>query len=110
MIKTILKMVRNGVVALLCPFVQAQYQTIWMLRNRILSKKRAYLLEQCYWRWCSQFCAWIGLGASIDGEILLPHDLNGIFISQNARIGKNCIFLHQVTIGSEVLSNRGGHR
>lgn len=29
----------------------------------------------------------------------LPHGLNGIIISHNARIGKNCTIYHQVTIG-----------
>lgn len=34
----------------------------------------------------------------------LPHGLNGIVVSHNARIGKNCTIFHQVTIGE----GRGG--
>ncbi|MBQ7923529.1 MAG: serine acetyltransferase [Clostridia bacterium] len=29
----------------------------------------------------------------------LPHGLNGIIVSHNAKIGKNCTIFHQVTIG-----------
>lgn len=34
----------------------------------------------------------------------LPHELNGIVVSHNAVIGKNCTIFHQVTIGE----GRGG--
>lgn len=29
----------------------------------------------------------------------LPHGLNGIIVSHNAKVGKNCTIFHQVTIG-----------
>jgi len=34
----------------------------------------------------------------------LPHGLNGIIVSHNAKIGRNCTIFHQVTIGE----GRGG--
>lgn len=38
-------------------------------------------------------------GASFDTPPQLPHGLNGIVISHNAKIGRNCRIYHQVTIG-----------
>ena len=34
--------------------------------------------------------------------IFNPHGINGIVISQNAVIGKNCFISHQVTIGTSM--------
>ena len=48
--------------------------------------------------------AFIPIRSSIEEGLTLPHGLNGIFISQGAKIGKNCIIFHQVTIGSNTLS------
>lgn len=45
----------------------------------------------------------IGHKAIFANEPYLPHGVKGIFISQNAKIGKNCIIFQQVTIGSNVL-------
>ena len=38
----------------------------------------------------------------------MPHGLNGIFISDGATIGKNCVIFHQVTIGSNTLEDSKG--
>ena len=39
-----------------------------------------------------------------------PHGLYGIFISQEASIGENCVIYQQVTVGSNNLKNsRGGY-
>ena len=35
-----------------------------------------------------------------------PHGLNGIIISPDARIGKNCTIFHQVTIGNDYKDTR----
>lgn len=43
-------------------------------------------------------------GAEFAAPPNLPHGLNGIVVSHNARIGKNCTIFHQVTIGE----GRGG--
>ena len=46
----------------------------------------------------------IPFSAHIEGEPVFPHGLAGIFISSNAKIGKGCTIFHQVTIGSNTLS------
>ena len=43
--------------------------------------------------------------SNLENALILPHGLNGIFISQGAKIGKNCVVFHQVTIGSNTLSD-----
>ena len=50
----------------------------------------------------------IPLGTRIDGVPAFPHGLNGIFISEGAKIGRNCVIFHQVTIGSNTLADSRG--
>lgn len=45
----------------------------------------------------------------IDGLPEFPHGLTGIFMSQGAHIGKNCVILHQVTIGSNLIVGSKGY-
>ena len=52
-----------------------------------------------------KFNSGISLESDIKGEVVLPHGLNGIFISQGAVIGENCVIFHQVTIGSNTLKD-----
>ena len=40
-------------------------------------------------------------GAVFESIPKLPHGLNGIIISPDAHIGKNCTIFHQVTIGND---------
>lgn len=40
-------------------------------------------------------------GAVFETVPKLPHGLNGIIISPDAHIGKNCTIFHQVTIGND---------
>lgn len=43
----------------------------------------------------------INHGAEFGSVPRLPHGLNGIIVSPDAKIGKNCIIFHQVTIGND---------
>ena len=65
----------------------------------------------------------LGKGATFETPPILPHGLKGIFISEHARIGKNCTILHQVTImpaiigdncnigvGAKIIAGRWGKR
>ena len=38
-------------------------------------------------------------------RFITPHELHGIFISQGAEIGNNCVIYQGVTIGSNTLNN-----
>lgn len=43
-------------------------------------------------------------GAVFETPPRLPHGLNGIVVSPDVHIGKNCIIFHQVTIGNDYRS------
>lgn len=46
--------------------------------------------------------------AKIGKNIRFPHGLSGIFISNKAEIGDDCVILHHVTVGSYINKNKGG--
>lgn len=58
------------------------------------------MLYDSYW---TKFGSYIGLGAQLDDIPVFPHGPLGIFISNSAHIGKNCVIFQQVTIGSNTL-------
>ncbi len=45
----------------------------------------------------------IGLDTHFIGKPVFPHGFQGVFISEGATIGRNCVIFHQVTIGSNTL-------
>ena len=49
--------------------------------------------------------AYIGFDVRIKSKITFPHDLFGVFISERAVIGENCVIFQQVTIGSNMLKD-----
>lgn len=48
------------------------------------------------------------MSTNIEGKIIFPHGLNGIYISSGAFIGKNCILFQQVTVGSNTIAESKG--
>ena len=52
--------------------------------------------------------AYIGFDVRIKSKITFPHDLFGVFISERAVIGENCVIFQQVTIGSNMLKDSKG--
>lgn len=81
---------------------------IWKLREVCKSKNGQVYKEHLYFSYLKQSGAWIGLGAQLDSPPILPHGLQGIFISNNAVIGRNVVIFHQVTIGSNSLKDSKG--
>lgn len=77
---------------------------IWNLRNKCLTSERnRRRYAALYEMYLEHYGAWIGLGAQIQQPPILPHGLHGIFISNSAKIGKNVVIFHHVTIGSNML-------
>lgn len=70
-------------------------------RIGILRKVYSYL----YYRNLEKKGSFIGILAEFKSRPILPHGAVGIFISNGAKIGKNCVIFHQVTIGSNTLSD-----
>lgn len=83
----------------------------WKLRqkaqNTRLRPLRLYYRLRHQW-YLEKFGSSIGLDARFDGVPVFPHGFYGIFISEGAKIGKNCVIFHQVTIGSNTLRDSAG--
>ncbi len=58
-----------------------------------------------YKRCCKHYGCFIPLSSDIGSNIAFPHGAYGVFISQGAKIGDNCIIFHHVTIGSNTLKD-----
>lgn len=69
-----------------------QKNFIDLIKIKII-KKYIYIKYNCF----------IGETAKIGKNLKLPHQLNGIFISNSCEIGFDCTIFHQVTIGSNFL-------
>ena len=71
----------------------------WELRESCIRKptRRKQIL---YFTTLRRYGSWIGLGATFDEYPVMPHSFYGIFISNQAHIGKNVVIFQQVTIGS----------
>lgn len=68
-------------------------------KNKVAKKIRTIK----YKRLCHKNNAFIAIKAIISDNVVFPHGIYGIFISQGAQIGDNCTIFHQVTIGSNTL-------
>lgn len=79
----------------------------WYLRQRINSstgwKKKYY--EKKHKKVMQDNIASIPVKCQIGSQPTFPHGLAGIFVSEGAQIGKNCILFQQVTIGSNTLQD-----
>ena len=81
-----------------------KYFYIKKCNNGILKYIYQYQLSQLY----KQYNCGIPISADIKETVVFPHELNGIWISQGAKIGENCVIFHQVTIGSNTLKDSKG--
>ena len=66
---------------------------------------RGYLSKQRYHKLEDNYNVFIPLKAHFAEKPEMPHGINGVFISSGAQIGCNCTIFHQVTIGSNTLSD-----
>ena len=80
----------------------------WAVRNKIRKPKNKlskYFNIYLHNKLMLKNNARIPYSVEIGGKPCFPHGLNGIFISLKAKIGKNCVIFHQVTIGSNTLDS-----
>jgi len=71
----------------------------YSLRQKYL--KRIYILLLKGYQYATN--SYLPFTNQINGEINFLHGAFGVFISEGAKIGKNCTIYHQVTIGSHML-------
>lgn len=87
-------------------FVFLRFKNIWNLYYYLFNNnKKTGICASVFTHYCDSHSSYIGIGAKFNGTPYLPHGLNGIFISDNAQIGKNCVIFQQVTIGSNMIIN-----
>ena len=84
----------------------------WNIRTKAKTSKNP-IVEKYYYekhrRYMERNCAGIALGAEFASVPVFPHGVTGIFVSEGAKIGTNCVIFHQVTIGSNMLPGSPGH-
>lgn len=86
-------------------------QRFWRLKEKCAQSRnivmKAYYLRR-FNRESMKFGAYVGYNAKFAEIPTLPHGLFGVFISDRAAIGKDCIIFHHVTIGSNNLKDSKG--
>ena len=78
-------------------------EKFWKRREDIINSKNSLkrlVLYIMYQREMRKNCSGIPITTYFKGVPDLPHGLSGIWISKNAKIGKNCTIFQQVTIGA----------
>ncbi len=93
-------------------FYMLRYGSIWRLREKMLEKcvrrdkiHTEKLIWSAYGHYFEKRCAFIGPLAQIAAEPCFPHGPLGVFISNDASLGKDCVIFQNVTIGSNHLSD-----
>lgn len=87
-------------------YVLFRCKSIWGIKNKIMEKNlRGGIYTSFYIDYFNKHNSYVGLNTIFKGISCLPHGFNGIFISDNAIIGKNCVIFQGVTIGSNTLED-----
>lgn len=85
---------------------------ILKIRQRLSAGKfhklSSYFLKRKYNKLCKRNGAFLRLTTQLGNGISFPHGIAGVFISQGAIIGDQCVIFQQVTIGSNTLSDSAG--
>lgn len=107
-----MELVRSALFFLRLPFVRLyiklRYKDYWALREHLQEKDKARKRpSRILWRACDRYFwklgSFVGRGAKFAGRPYFPHGCMGVFISNDAVIGKDAVIFQQVTIGSNTL-------
>ena len=79
-------------------------EKIQKLHDLIKSGRGGAFRKRQYRKLLLKYCCSVPYSCKIGSNLSLPHGLFGIFISQDAVIGDNCVIFQQVTIGSNNLN------
>ena len=94
---------------LMVPFVAGYNEAaFWKLKRNIQNANNIIIKSYYLRRYNLQslkFGAYVGYNAKLEDIPTFPHSLFGVFISDLAIIGKNCVIFHHVTIGSNTLND-----
>jgi serine O-acetyltransferase len=106
-------MVKKFFIQLLSPLYTliafAYYRDIWNIKSALQCPGREKpFLKYIYYNYLSKRGSWIGCTSQFDQTPYFPHGVSGVYISNEAKIGKGCVIFHQVTIGSNTLIDSKG--
>ena len=99
---------KNFIYTLLYPFVtlyvRLKFKNFLALRMYLQDSPKPHtLLWHSCGRWFWRQGSFVGKGARFGGQPFFPHGCMGVFISNDAVIGRDAVIFHQVTIGSNTL-------
>ena len=84
-------------------YINVKYGDVWEMRAKHPDFVNNSLLVHSWLSFFSKRNSSIPVSVNIDGTPFFPHGPVGVFISKNARIGKNAVIFQQVTIGSNTI-------
>ena len=98
--------VKAAIFALLHPFlrvyIKLRFGDYWALKEH-LQRRPSPLLRQAYEKYFMGYGRYVGVDSKIAGRPYFPHGCVGVFISNDAVIGRDAVIFQQVTIGSNTL-------
>ena len=80
------------------------HNNIWLI-YRSYHKKPALWKKVLWNRYMELHAASISIDAKFASPLILPHGVSGIFITQSAIVGKDCVVFQQVTIGANTIKS-----
>lgn len=80
------------------------HNNIWLIYDSY-HKKSATWKKVLWNRYMELHAASISIDAKFASPLILPHGVSGIFITQSAIIGKDCVVFQQVTIGANTIKS-----
>ena len=100
-------LIRKILVAVTTASMLKKYGSYWAIREAAMRQSgfMSRVLTAIFDSHQTRNGSWIGPGARFEGPPCFPHGMRGIFISNEARIGSNCVIFQQVTIGSNTVAD-----
>lgn len=89
-------------------YVTRYNRKILRLRKRILNTRYIFLgklLKIRYDKLLFKCQSFFPITNNISNDIIFPHGISGIFISNGATVKSGCVIFHQVTIGSNSIND-----
>lgn len=78
-----------------------ELKKFYFLKNKMCTNRfYKVLFYNAYYRLLNKCGSFIPYDCKMGNNVVFPHGIKGIFISQGAVIGDNCVIFHHVTIGS----------
>lgn len=98
-IKDIIRPITNKIVIF-------KYKNIWNVKKIINERNiSGGIITSYYNDYFNKRSSYVGINSKFKNIPCLPHGFFGIFISDDARIGKNCVIYQNVTIGSNFIKD-----